>query len=461
MSPSHPFVPSLFALLAVLRAGSSGPSSRSRARGAMARLARAQRTGSGGRAPRCPSSGARPRTSCGRRRSRDAGTRSPIVWGDRIFVTTAIEGELVPGSPRMQAPRSRTAPTSAIPMPWATTTSTPSRCWRWTPATARSSGSARPGRACPRLAAQARELRIAHRGHRRRAGLRLLRHRGSLRLRFRGQPGLEVRPRALVGSASVGLGTSPVLYKDLVILLCDEENGEKSFIVGLDRRTGKEVWRTPRKIELSWATPVLVSANGRDELVTAGNEANIAYDPATGRELWRTKGLENNAVGTPLVGDGVVVIYSGYPDKISMAVKPGGTGDVTDADALALHEGLGLRSLGDPLRRPRLPDYRQGPRDLPRRQDRAPSSTRASASGAREPHGLAGGGRRPSPAHEPGRRHLRGDGGAEVRGGAHRTPWASPSAPRLRWRADACTSAARSTSSRSAAPAGPNQRAPL
>jgi outer membrane protein assembly factor BamB len=133
----------------------------------------------------------------------------------------------------------------------------------------------------------------------------------------------------VVGSASVGLGTSPVLYQDLVILVCDEENGDKSFIVGLDGKTGKEVWRTPRKIELSWATPVVVQAGGRDELVTSGNQAIIAYDPATGRERWRMKGLENNAVATPLVGDDVVVLSSGYPGKISIAVRPGGNGDVT------------------------------------------------------------------------------------------------------------------------------------
>ncbi len=124
----------------------------------------------------------------------------------------------------------------------------------------------------------------------------------------------------------VGVGTSPLLYRDLVILLCDEDNGDKSYLVGLDRRTGKEIWRTPRKVEVSWATPVIVHAAARDELVTAGNQLVQAYDPATGRELWRMKGLESNAVTTPLVGEGVVVVSSGAPSKISIAVKPGGSG---------------------------------------------------------------------------------------------------------------------------------------
>lgn len=257
------------------------------------------------------------------------GHSSPIVWGDRIFVTTAIEGELVPGSPRMKHPlpdgtdfrhpdamgddHRHAFKVLAVDardgkVAWERT------AWEGVPVDSRHK---RASFASPTAVTDGERV-YAYFGT---EGLYAYDFAGNLAWKF--APGV-------VGSASVGLGTSPVLYKDLVILLCDEENGEKSFIVGLDRRTGKEVWRTARTIELSWATPVLVSANGRDEIVTAGNTANIAYDPATGRELWRTKGLENNAVGTPLVGDGVVVIYSGYPDKISMAVKPGGTGDVTD-----------------------------------------------------------------------------------------------------------------------------------
>ena len=154
----------------------------------------------------------------------------------------------------------------------------------------------------------------------------------------------------------VGVGTSPLLYRVLLILLCDEDTGGKSFLVALDRRTGKEAWRVPRKIEVSWATPVIVKAAGRDELVTAGNQLIQAYDPATGRELWRMKGLESNAVTTPLVGDGVVVVSSGYPSKVTIAVKPGGSGDVTDTpqDTFVVKAGprfevVGTNPLGEPI----------------------------------------------------------------------------------------------------------------
>lgn len=132
-----------------------------------------------------------------------------------------------------------------------------------------------------------------------------------------------------IAAMGVGYGTSPVLHGEHVILQCDEDAGEKSFIAALDRRTGKEVWRVARKVEVSWATPVIVKAEGRDELVTAGTEAIIAYDPATGKELWRAKGLESNAVPSPVVGKDVVVLSAGYPAKVAMAIRTGGSGDVT------------------------------------------------------------------------------------------------------------------------------------
>jgi outer membrane protein assembly factor BamB len=258
------------------------------------------------------------------------GHSSPIVWGDRIFLTTAIEGELVPGSPRMKHPqadgtdfrhpdamgddRRHSFKVLALDardgsVVWEHT------AWEGVPVDSRHK---KASFASPTATTDGERV-YAYFGT---EGLYAYDFAGALVWKF--APGV-------VGSASVGLGTSPVLYKDLVILLCDEENGEKSFVVGLDRRTGKEVWRTPRKIELSWATPVIVSAAGRDELITAGNQMNIAYDPPTGRELRRMQGLKNNAVTTPVVGDGVVVISTGYPDKLSLAVKPGGSGDVSSA----------------------------------------------------------------------------------------------------------------------------------
>jgi outer membrane protein assembly factor BamB len=117
-----------------------------------------------------------------------------------------------------------------------------------------------------------------------------------------------------------------------VIIQRDEDTGENSLIVAYDKKTGREVWKTKREVEISWGTPVLVEAGGRTELVTNGNERIIAYDPATGKELWRTKGVESNAIHTPLVGHGLVIVTAGYPVKRVLALRPG---DVPDEKRVA------------------------------------------------------------------------------------------------------------------------------
>jgi len=132
-----------------------------------------------------------------------------------------------------------------------------------------------------------------------------------------------------IGTLGLGVASSPVLYENLVILLCDEDNGDKSFIAALDKKTGKEVWRTARKVEVSWSTPLIVRTPERAEVVCSGNAWIISYDPKTGRELWRSKGHESNAIATPLAGHGMVFVYAGFPVKRTFAIKLGASGDLT------------------------------------------------------------------------------------------------------------------------------------
>ena len=143
--------------------------------------------------------------------------------------------------------------------------------------------------------------------------------------------GKLVWKKSLGGIATIGLGigTSPILFENLIILQCDEDEGQKSFITALDKRTGKEVWRTPRKIEASWTTPVIARTPTRVELVASGKEHIISYDPATGKELWRCQGTGGYTVPTPLVGHGIVVASAAHPVKRAVAIRLGGSGDVT------------------------------------------------------------------------------------------------------------------------------------
>jgi len=138
-----------------------------------------------------------------------------------------------------------------------------------------------------------------------------------------------------IGTVGMGPGTSPVLFDNTVILQCDEENAQTSFVEALDKKTGREVWKTPRKVQASWSTPLIVRGSERTELVTSGNELIISYDPKTGKELWRTKGHESNAIPTPVAGGGMVFVYAGFPVKRTFAIKLGGSGDLTGSSSIA------------------------------------------------------------------------------------------------------------------------------
>jgi outer membrane protein assembly factor BamB len=151
-----------------------------------------------------------------------------------------------------------------------------------------------------------------------------------------------------LGTASVGYGVSPILYENLVIMQCDDSGGN-SFIAAFEKKTGQEAWRVPRKVDITWSTPVLVRTGKRTELVAAAAEAIIAYDPKTGKELWRHKGLESNAVPTPVVSNDLVVVTSGYPTKIALALRAGGSGDITGTPQLVWSYNKGTAYVPSPI----------------------------------------------------------------------------------------------------------------
>jgi outer membrane protein assembly factor BamB len=275
------------------------------------------------------------------------GHSSPIVWGDRIFLTTALEGEVVPGAKAVRhvidgqdfvhpdgvgADRKHTLKVLALDartgtLLWERT------AWEGTPYDTRH----KKGSYASLTPVTDGSLVYAYFGSE-----------GLYAFGFDGKPAWKASLGG-IATVGVGVGTSPVLYKDLIILQCDEDNGEKSFIAALDKRTGREVWRVPRKVQVSWATPILVNAGGRDELVTSGTELIIAYDPATGKELWRAKGLESNAVPSPVAGPDVVVVSAGFPAKLAMAIRPGGDGDVSDSPRILWRYAKGTAYVPSPI----------------------------------------------------------------------------------------------------------------
>jgi len=124
-----------------------------------------------------------------------------------------------------------------------------------------------------------------------------------------------------IQTIGMGPGTSPLLAGELLILQCDSSD-QKSKMVALNRKNGELVWKTERTTDMTWSTPMLVG----DEVITTANEVVISYDPKTGRERWRGPGVKGNAVPSPVSGNGIVVVSAGYPDKYAWAFKAGGDG---------------------------------------------------------------------------------------------------------------------------------------
>ncbi|HEY7544782.1 MAG TPA: PQQ-binding-like beta-propeller repeat protein [Blastocatellia bacterium] len=152
-----------------------------------------------------------------------------------------------------------------------------------------------------------------------------------------------------VPTLGMGVGTSPVLYENLLIIQCDQDEGTTSFIAALDKKTGKEVWRQKRNVQVSWSTPVIARSGSRVELVTNGNEWIISYDPATGKEWWRCKGVDSNAIHTPLVGKDMVIVSAGFPAKRTFAIKLGGEGDITNTPNVMWKYEKGTAYVASPI----------------------------------------------------------------------------------------------------------------
>lgn len=125
-----------------------------------------------------------------------------------------------------------------------------------------------------------------------------------------------------------GPASSPIIWKDLVILQADTQ--ADSFLLALDAATGKTVWKTERDELPSWGTPTVVMTAAGPELVTNASNYVRGYDPATGRELWRLGGSSKITAPTPVFDDGLLVIASGRaPERPIFAVRPGARGDIT------------------------------------------------------------------------------------------------------------------------------------
>jgi outer membrane protein assembly factor BamB len=155
-----------------------------------------------------------------------------------------------------------------------------------------------------------------------------------------------------------GNASSPILHGDLCILWCGP--GKRQFLVAVDKKTGRRIWQhdepggdpgDPKSVTWigSWSTPIVVRVNGHDELILAVPFKVRGLNPNTGRELWWCDGLDRQLYASPVSSpDGIVVLLSGFngPD---LAVRAGGTGDVTNSHRLWYQDKRMPERVGSPV----------------------------------------------------------------------------------------------------------------
>jgi outer membrane protein assembly factor BamB len=142
-----------------------------------------------------------------------------------------------------------------------------------------------------------------------------------------------------------GAGSSPIIFRDLLLLHYD--GSDVQYVVGLDKRTGKTIWRTRRSIDFqdlgpdgqpmaegdmrkAFATPQIITVGGQPLMISMGAKATYAYDPLTGKERWRVEERTNHSASTrPVSAFGLVFLPTGFPKGELLAVRPDGHGDVT------------------------------------------------------------------------------------------------------------------------------------
>jgi outer membrane protein assembly factor BamB len=226
------------------------------------------------------------------------GNSSPIVWDDRIFLTTAYDG-----GQRLSMLAYRR--TDGKPL-WETFV--PQRSVEW--------GHPKNGFASATPATDGRRVYASFGSN------------GLMAVDLDGKIAWH-RPVGRLANYHGSAG-SPVLYKDRLFIYQDHGGSEAggSFVAAFDTETGKPLWQTPRTANVGWGTPVVITAGGRDELIVSSQRHVQAYDPATGKQLWSVAGNTYEVIPTPVVGHGLVYCASGRAGP-TIAIRPGGSGDVT------------------------------------------------------------------------------------------------------------------------------------
>ncbi|MGI9457431.1 MAG: PQQ-binding-like beta-propeller repeat protein [Aeoliella sp.] len=269
------------------------------------------------------------------------GHSSPIVWDDFIFLTTAIAfGDPLP-------PRPSTAPGNHDNLPvthqhrfvaLAVSRSSGKILWQ---KTLREALPHEQGHYTASLASSAPVTDGQH----------LFAFFGSFGLyclNFAGELIWEADFGIMQSLHGHGEGSAPALYKDTLIINWDHEG--QSFIVALDKNSGKQRWKVMRNEVTSWSTPIIIEHAGKAQVIVSGTSRVRGYDLADGKVVWECGGLSANIVASPVSADGMVFAGSSYDKRALLAIHlKGAVGDITGTDQIAWTRSRGTPYVPSPL----------------------------------------------------------------------------------------------------------------
>lgn len=268
----------------------------------------------------------------------DEGNSTPIVWGDRIFLTQATEKKDWPPKPPSGGPAS--AHQRSL---WCLDRATGKVLWQQAVHYPELEPTHSTNPFCSASpATDGASVVVSH---------------GSAGMYCYDFNGKELWKKELGKLEHIwGNASSPIFYGDFVVLFVGP--GPRQALLAVHKKTGATAWETPipggkygTKGEGwvgSWCTPLIVSVNGRDEMLVSVSEKLQAFDPKTGKELWSCEGLGKLVYTSPVAGNGVAVAMAGYGGA-ALGVRLGGTGDVTKTHRLWHHAKANPQRIGSPV----------------------------------------------------------------------------------------------------------------